>query len=238
MATLLQKSKVMKVAGLSFVVLLAACSSDQRYKRQVSGNEEYLDAAPLQVFNVPQGITLPLQNGEYDIPKITSSGPVGKALDIRSPVLTISQLENLRTEDSAGSSRLLLDNTPENSALWSQVTMILEQRGIPVTSKNDGSHSIETDWVKWERADEDVQVDSRHKVTVQPQGNMIALIVTNLGLRQGTESLTDQAEIQRYNKLLLNELTDSLYALRDTSNKKSRQSAYGMIDVQSGRAGA
>lgn len=234
MATLLQKSKVMKVAGLSLVVLLAACSSDQRYKRQVSGNEDYLDAAPLKVLNIPQGMTLPLQNGEYDVPKVASSGPVGKALDIRPPVLSISQLAGSRTEDSAEASRLLLENTPENSALWSQVTMILEQRNIPVTTKDDGSRSIETDWVKWERADEDVPLESRHKVTVQPQGGMIALTVTNLGLRQSTEAVTDQAEIQRYNKLLLNELTDSLYALRDTSNKNSIQSAYGIIDVQSG----
>ena len=234
MATLLQKSKVMKVAGLSLVVLLAACSSDQRYKRQVSGDEEYLNAAPLKVLNAPQGITLPATNGEYDIPKTTSTGAVGKALDIRPPVLTISQLAGSRTENSANASRLLLDNTPENNALWSQVTMILEQRGIPVTTKNDGSRSIETDWVKWDRADENVPLESRHKVTVQPENGMIALTVTNLGLRQGNETVTDAAEIQRYNKLLLNDLTDALYTLRDTSSKNSLQSAYGIIDVQSG----
>ncbi|SQI37723.1 Lipoprotein 34 precursor [Providencia alcalifaciens] len=188
MATLLQKSKVMKVAGLSLVVLLAACSSDQRYKRQVSGDEEYLNAAPLKVLNAPQGITLPATNGEYNIPKTTSTGAVGKALDIRPPVLTISQLAGSRTENSANASRLLLDNTPENNALWSQVTMILEQRGIPVTTKNDGSRSIETDWVKWDRADENVPLESRHKVTVQPENGMIALTVTNLGLRQGNEN--------------------------------------------------
>ena len=234
MATLLQKSKVMKVAGLSLVVLLAACSSDQRYKRQVSGDEEYLNAAPLKMLNAPQGITLPEQNGEFDIPKATSTGAVGKALDIRPPVLTISQLSGSRTEDSANASRLLLENTPENSALWSQVTLILEQRGIPVSSKDDGSHSIETNWVKWDRADEDVAIESRHKITVQPENNMIALTVTNLGMQQGTEAITDAVEMQRYNKLLLNELTDNLFALRDTSNKNSIQNAYGIIDVQTG----
>lgn len=234
MATLLQKSKVMKVAGLSLVVLLAACSSDQRYKRQVSGDEEYLNAAPLKVLNVPQGLTLPEQNGEYDIPKATSTGAIGKALDIRPPVLTISQLAGSRTEDSAQASRLLLENTPENSALWSQVTMILEQRGIPVSSKDDGSRSIETDWVKWDRADENVPIESRHKVTVQPENGMMALTVTSLGLRQGGETITDVVETQRYNKLLLNELTDNLYTLRDTSNKNSIQNAYGIIDVQTG----
>ncbi len=112
--------------------------------------------------------------------------------------------------------------------------MILEQRGIPVSSKDDGSRSIETDWIKWDRADENVPIESRHKVTVQPENGMMALTVTSLGLRQGGETITDVVETQRYNKLLLNELTDNLYTLRDTSNKNSIQNAYGIIDVQTG----
>lgn len=68
MATLLHKSKIMKAAGLSLVVLLAACSSDQRYKRQVSGDESYLETAELKNLAIPAGMVLPLQNGEYDIP--------------------------------------------------------------------------------------------------------------------------------------------------------------------------
>ncbi len=47
MAYSVQKSRLAKVAGVSLVLLLAACSSDSRYKRQVSGDESYLDAAPL-----------------------------------------------------------------------------------------------------------------------------------------------------------------------------------------------
>ena len=71
MAYSVQKSRLAKVAGVSLVLLLAACSSDSRYKRQVSGDEEYLSAAPLKALNVPQGITLPAANGEYDLPKTT-----------------------------------------------------------------------------------------------------------------------------------------------------------------------
>lgn len=47
MAYSVQKSRLAKVAGVSLVLLLAACSSDSRYKRQVSGDEAYLEAAPL-----------------------------------------------------------------------------------------------------------------------------------------------------------------------------------------------
>ena len=53
MAYSLQKSTVAKVVGISLVMMLAACSSDQRYKRQVSGDEAYLDAAPLKALNAP-----------------------------------------------------------------------------------------------------------------------------------------------------------------------------------------
>ncbi len=41
MAYSVQKSRLAKVAGVSLVLLLAACSSDSRYKRQVSGDEAY-----------------------------------------------------------------------------------------------------------------------------------------------------------------------------------------------------
>ncbi|NUA46488.1 Outer membrane protein assembly factor BamC precursor [Dickeya solani] len=42
MSSSLQKSMVAKVVGVSLIMLLAACTSDQRYKRQVNGDESYL----------------------------------------------------------------------------------------------------------------------------------------------------------------------------------------------------
>ncbi len=68
MAYSVQKSRLAKVAGVSLVLLLAACSSDSRYKRQVSGDEAYLDAAPLSELHAPAGMILPLQTGDYNIP--------------------------------------------------------------------------------------------------------------------------------------------------------------------------
>jgi outer membrane protein assembly factor BamC len=47
MAYSVTKSTVVKVVGLSTIMLLAACSNDQRYKRQVSGDESYLQASEL-----------------------------------------------------------------------------------------------------------------------------------------------------------------------------------------------
>lgn len=55
MAYSVQKSRPAKVAGVSLVLLLAACSSDSRYKRQVSGDEAYLQASPLSELHAPAG---------------------------------------------------------------------------------------------------------------------------------------------------------------------------------------
>ncbi len=83
MAYSVQKSRLAKVAGVSLVLLLAACSSDSRYKRQVSGDEAYLEAAPLAELHAPAGMILPVTSGDYAIPVTNGSGAVGKALDIR-----------------------------------------------------------------------------------------------------------------------------------------------------------
>ena len=61
MAYSVQKSRLAKVAGVSLVLLLAACSSDSRYKRQVSGDEAYLQATPLSELHAPAGMILPVQ---------------------------------------------------------------------------------------------------------------------------------------------------------------------------------
>ena len=58
MAYSVQKSRLAKVAGVSLVLLLAACSSDSRYKRQVSGDEAYLQASPLSELHAPAGMIL------------------------------------------------------------------------------------------------------------------------------------------------------------------------------------
>ena len=98
MAYSVQKSRLAKVAGVSLVLLLAACSSDSRYKRQVSGDEAYLQASPLSELHAPAGMILPIQVGDYNIPVANSTGAVGKALDIRPPAQPLALVSGARTQ--------------------------------------------------------------------------------------------------------------------------------------------
>ncbi|WGO84742.1 outer membrane protein assembly factor BamC [Arsenophonus apicola] len=234
MATLLHESKVVKLIALSLTVFLVACTTNQRYKRQVSGDESYLNTPALKNLTIPQGMSLPLQNGEYDIPPANQNGAVGKALDIRPPIQPLSLLSDTHTENSLTASRLFLSNTVENSALWSQINAILQQKAIKIRQKNDSDHFLITDWITWPRGDEDIPLQTRQKIQLDAQNTQIVITVTNEGIKQGDEQITDAAEIQRYNILMLNELIDSINKLRNTATSSDTQGRYAIIDVQTG----
>ncbi|WP_434524519.1 outer membrane protein assembly factor BamC [Photorhabdus asymbiotica] len=234
MAILLQKSKVMKIAGMSLAMLLAACSSDQSYKRQVNGDYAYLEAPPLKALNVPAGMILPLQNGEYDIPPTISKGLIGKELDIRPPSQALALLSGSRTENSIKSSKLLLENTPENSNLWSQINNVLLKKGDKISQRDDANQTLVTDWIEWQRTDEDVPYQTRHRISIAHQNYQIELSVANEGLRQGGQQVTDPVEIQRYNALMLNELIEGVNRQRERMSDNPSAHNLGPLDVQSG----
>ncbi|MDC9595554.1 outer membrane protein assembly factor BamC [Xenorhabdus anantnagensis] len=233
MATLLQKSKVMKIAGLSLVVFLAACSSDQRYKRQVSGDQSYLDMPPLKTLNIPAGMILPLQNGEYNIPATDSTGAVGKDLDIRPPLQVLPLLTGSRVENSANSSKLLLENTPEYSKLWSQINNLLAENGYKISHKDDSAQTVTTDWITWQRADENVPYQGRYRISVTQQSYQTVLSVSNEGLKHGEKEITAPAEIQRYNVIMLNKLVSGLSLQQEATSLSSAKSS-GALSLQSG----
>lgn len=85
MIFLIQKTRIAKRFGILLILLLTACISDQHYKCQVNGNEEYLNAPSLHAINSPYGVLLPLQNHDYEILPMPSNGAVGKELNICPP---------------------------------------------------------------------------------------------------------------------------------------------------------
>lgn len=234
MAISLQKSTVVKVVGVSLVMLLAACSTDQRYKRQVSGDESYLTAPGLKPLNAPSGMILPVQNGEFDVRTVNSQGAVGKQLDIRPPVQPLTLLSGSRAENATDTSKLLLENSPQNRDLWAQVTRVLQDHNWPIASRQDASQTPTTDWIKWNRADEDVQFEGRYQISVQEQGYQLALVVKSLELQQGGKTITQYSEIQRYNSAMLNAIIEGLDKVRADSESSQASRKVGTLDVQSG----
>ncbi|MBB3323657.1 outer membrane protein assembly factor BamC [Atlantibacter sp. RC6] len=232
MAYSVQKSRVAKVATVSLVMLLAACSSDSRYKRQVSGDESYLDAAPLAELHAPAGLILPVENGDYNIPVTNGSGQVGKELDIRPPAQPLALVTGARTQFTGDTATLLLESGRSGS-LWPQVVSAVQSQNYPITKRDDAAQTLSTDWVQWNRADEDQQYRGRYQITVQPQGYQQALVVKLVNLEQDGKPVADSASLQRYSAQMLNSIAASLDKTQTAKQNAADNRNASQIDVQS-----
>lgn len=231
----LQKSVVAKVVGLSLVMLLAACSSDQRYKRQVSGDESYLQTPEPKALVAPAGMILPVQNGDYDIPaSAASTGVVGKALDIRPPLQPLALLNGSRTQISGDTATLLLENSAQNSQLWSLVVGAMQNKGFAIASRQDAAQTLTTDWISWPREDESIPYQGRYQVSVQQQGYQVALIVKLLGLQLQNAPVNESSQVQRYTSLMVNTLGEALDKQATARENALANRTVGSLDVQSG----
>jgi len=232
MAYSVQKSRLVKVAGVSLVMLLAACSSDSRYKRQVSGDESYLDAAPLAELHAPAGMILPVQNGDYNIPVTNGSGAVGKALDIRPPAQPLALVSGARTQFTGDTATLQVESA-RNATLWPQVVSVIQSKNYTITQRDDASQTLSTDWIEWSRLDEDQQYRGRYQVSVKPQGYQQAVVVKLLNLEQAGKPVSDAASLQRYSTEMLNTIAAGLDK-NATDAANAAQSRNGAtFDVQS-----
>ncbi|WP_140919947.1 outer membrane protein assembly factor BamC [Limnobaculum xujianqingii] len=213
-----------KIVGVSLVMLLAACSNDQTYKHQVSGDEDYLKAPALKELRAPAGMILPVQNGQYAVDsRAVSTGNVGLALDIRPPSQPLALMTGSRVQYSANTATLSLENSSKYQALWSQVVAVLEQKGYRIADRQDASQTLTTDWVNWQRSDENVAHSARYQIAVQPQGYQNQLSVKVLELKAGDKAVSDAASMQRYSISMLNAITEGLD--KTQSNLSSQQAA-------------
>lgn len=231
MAYSVQKSTVAKVVGLSLVMLLAACSNDQRYKRQVSGDESYLQAADLSDLRAPAGMILPIQNGDFDIPSVNPNGQVGKQLDIRPPAQTLALMNGTRSQFAGNTGTLMVDS---RSAIWPQVVDAVQSLKFPIADRQDARQSLTTDWVQWNRADEDNQYRGRYQLSVQPQAGQQVLMVKLLELQQQDKVVTSPVQIQRYTAQMLNEISATMDKVETTREDAAASRSPTQIDVQSG----
>lgn len=232
MAYSVQKSTVAKVAVVSLAMLLAACSSDQRYKRQVSGDESYLDATPLAEIHSPAGMILPIQNGDYNIPVTNGSGAVGKQLDIRPPAQALALVNGARTQFTGDTATLQVEAN-KASGLWPQVVSILQGENYAIAQRNDASQTLTTDWVQWNRADEDVQYRGRYQISVQPQGYQQSVVVKLLNLEQGGKPVADASSLQRYSAQMLNIISAGLDKSETSRQNAQDNRSASQLDVQS-----
>ena len=233
MAYSVKKSTIATIVGLSTVMLLAGCSNDQRYKRQVSGDESYLQADELQDLRAPAGMILPLQNGNYEVPRASANGAIGKQLDIRPPAQPLALMNGARAQFTGNTGVLLIENSRRGS-IWPQLVNVVQSYHFPIADRQDARQQLTTDWVEWNRADEDNQYRGRYQINLQQQGYQQALTVKLIQLQQAGNDVTAPTQIQRYTAQMLNDISTGLDKMETAAQDAAASRSAAQIDVQSG----
>lgn len=189
-------------------LLVAGCSTDQRYKREVEGNENYLQSSELKPLIVPNGVRVPTESADYHVFKAAREGEVGKNLDIRPPVLPLPTIADSYATYENGMIKL---DSPEYSGFWSQIPAILSANNI-ATERSDKS-AIKTGVRLVNRSDEEQPVEATYLLQRRVASGREYITIELTSLKRMGQDISGTTESQYYTaeffNMLMNQVTSS-----------------------------
>lgn len=174
-------SRQLVVSSLA-VFVLSACSSSPAERRQAGDDFSYLETRAFEPWTLPAGAE-PQFYPDYDIPAGEFSGPVGAGVDIRPPQQLLELVPGARTELDDGSVIMWLVKPEEMKKVWATTQDVLKAQNIAL--RENGDSRIETDWVSWQREDEDAEVSGRFVMQCFESNRRFGFKVSMLEWRQG-----------------------------------------------------
>lgn len=115
---------------LLVALLLTGCSVDQRYKREINGNEDYLNSAKLDPLKLPQKFKLPVQSDRYVIYDPGTRGGTGLNVNILPPVLPLATLDG---SYASYSQNIAVLDMPAAYDIWGKIIALLKGKKIAVS---------------------------------------------------------------------------------------------------------
>lgn len=186
-------------------LFLVGCGSDQNYKREVDGNEDYLNSPVLKPLTVPQGVTVPAESSEYYIHFNKNEGAVyGKQVDIRAPIIPIPTIPDSYASYNYGTASL---NAPADANVWSVIPTALNRYNIPISSSDN--NAIVTGNASIFSSDEEPNIQASYVIHRQNYSGTENIIVELKTLTRGTQDISSNPiEVQRYVVRLFNLIMD------------------------------
>ncbi len=205
------------------VFVLTACTGGATQRRQAKDDFEYLNTPSLGTMNVPQGA----QSQHYpnfDIPQGNYVGGIGKNVDIRPPQQVLELIPGARLERGRdGEVTLWLLRKNEQDKVWNTVQGMVADKKIPVESQTDSR--IETGWVTWDSADEDMEIGSRYEITRTESGGRYGFKVSLIDWREGNQvKQVTPTNRERYSVFMTNLVTARYdQQVREDAQRKAQE---------------
>lgn len=204
------------------VFVLTACSGGANQRRQAKDDFEYLNTESLSEWNMPADAQ-PQFYPNYDIPQGNFEGGLGKAVDIRPPQEVLELIPGARLERSNGEVTLWLLRKDELDLVWQTVQNMISTNQIPVEKQSE--NLIETGWVTWNSADEDMEIGSRYDISRFEANNRFGFKVNLVDWREGEQvKEVSRTNRERYNVLMTNLVTARYdQQVREDAQKKAQE---------------
>lgn len=204
------------------VFVLTACSGGANQRRQAKDDFEYLNTESLSEWNMPADAQ-PQFYPNYDIPQGNFEGGIGKAVDIRPPQEVLELIPGARLERSDGEVTLWLLRKDELDLVWQTVQNMISTNQIPVEKQSE--NLIETGWVTWNSADEDMEIGSRYDISRFEANNRFGFKVNLVDWREGEQvKEVSRTNRERYNVLMTNLVTARYdQQVREDAQKKAQE---------------
>ena len=204
------------------VFVLTACSGGANQRRQAKDDFEYLNTESLSEWNMSADAQ-PQFYPNYDIPQGNFEGGIGKAVDIRPPQEVLELIPGARLERSNGEVTLWLLRKDELDLVWQTVQNMISTNQIPVEKQSE--NLIETGWVTWNSADEDMEIGSRYDISRFEANNRFGFKVNLVDWREGEQvKEVSRTNRERYNVLMTNLVTARYdQQVREDAQKKAQE---------------
>lgn len=196
-------TKTILIATMMSLFLVGCTSSDQRYKREIEGNDNYLKTPELRPMIVPEGMTIPRETNEFYVVKSTYEGDVGKALDIRPPQLPIpTTIDSYATYDRG----VVTLDMPSGDSFWQNMLMILRNKNISIESQN--SNELQTGRVFINRGTSEYAetADATYLVQQRVLSSRTFVTFRTTSLTRNGDEITNPIDVQYYTVYFFNML--------------------------------
>ncbi|OTQ72866.1 outer membrane protein assembly factor BamC [Gilliamella apis] len=206
--TVLKCNAFKKIAILSAFasIFLVGCSSDQSYKREVEGNDDYLNSPLLKALVIPEGVSVPVEAGDFYVDNNDIEGALGKQLDIRPPTVPIPTIDDAFVIYNNGT---VTFNAPISYGIWNNIPNSLAKQNISIITSDN--NTIKTGNSIIARGDEQQPVDASYIFKRQILGETETITMVLDTLTRGNENLMSQPiEVQRYVVGLFNQIMDDV----------------------------
>jgi len=192
---------------LLVTLLLAGCSVDQRYKREINDNEDYLNSAKLEDLKLPQKFKLPVENDRYVIYNPGTKGNTGLNVNILPPVLPLATLDGCYA--SYNSPGIAVFDVPATHDVWGKIIAVLKSKKIAI--KLEKPNRIQISDIGKKTAANAIPYKASYNISLEKRAERELIYIELLSLFVNKkEIMSNQMERQRYTVDFFNIITLTL----------------------------